>query len=160
MEPIQLQKNVWDLQESCKIMQNYLQACQTFWSFYNFKKMFGTSRHSRSLVKIIQKYLQACQTFWSFYNFRKMFGTSRHSRSLLKIMQKYLQACQTFWSFYNFKNMFGTSRHSSCKYLENILKLGELSMACRSSWNEFSNFRKSWSICKHFKIYSEALGIY
>ena len=89
-----------------KIIQKYLQACQTFWSFYNFRKIFGTSKHSRSLLKIIQKYLQACQTFWSFYNFRKMFGTSRTSMSLLKIIQKYLQAWQTFWSFYNFRKMF------------------------------------------------------
>ena len=50
--------------------------------------MFGTFRHSRSLLKLIQKYLQACacQTKWSPYN---LFRTCRHSRSLLKIIQRY-----------------------------------------------------------------------
>ena len=76
-----------------KIIHKYLQAWQTFLSFYNFWKMFRTSRHSRSLEK---QYLQAWQKFLRFNNFWKMYMSSRLSRSLLKIIQKYLQAWQTF----------------------------------------------------------------
>ena len=74
-----------------KIIQKYLQACQTFWSFYNFRKMFGTSRHSRSSYKNIYKLARHSEASTTS---GKMSQTSRHSRSLLKIIQKYLQACQ------------------------------------------------------------------
>ena len=113
------------------------------WSFYNFKKMFRSSRHSRSLSEVIQKYLQACWPFWSFFNFRKMFRTSRHSRSLSEVIQNQLQASQTFWSFYNFRKMFRISRHSS--------SLVEVIQRFLHAWWTFWNFYSSRKMFKRFR---------
>ena len=64
---------------------------------------------------------------------------------LVEILEKYLATSGSPGVFVN------TSK--------NILKLLELSMAFRDSRKIGSNLWKSWSVCKYFKKYSEALGI-
>ena len=106
LEPLQLQKNVQDLQalwEYCKSHKRISTSLQTFLIFYNFRKI---CRYSRSLLKVIQNYLKAWHRFRSVYNFRKMFVFSCYSRSLVKVIQKYLQIWWTFWNFYNFRKIF------------------------------------------------------
>ena len=44
---------------------------KTFWTLYNFLKIFRRSMLSRCLLEVIQKYLQAWMPFRRFYNFWK-----------------------------------------------------------------------------------------
>ena len=117
--------------------------------------MFGTSRHSRSLLKIIQKYLQAWQTFWSFNIFWKIFRSSRHSRRILEVIQKYLQGWKIILSFYNFlKNV--KKLHALQESLwshKKLLKTWETFWSIDNFWKIFRCLRHSWSLLEEIQKY-------